>query len=184
MHPASTPWNLEAPWLLQQPAASANAALGAAIWLWMHDFRHRRVPLRDMENRLLVPLVAGQYVIARPTDGGSKSDGGTRVEDPAAVLLFARFDAKAESRYLDDPERRLATREWCSGDRLWLIDWCAPFGHTLRLRHAVLGLFEGHVPLRSLCRAQPGRVARVITWRTLPSPHQPAHIGATTPVTA
>lgn len=136
----ATPCVLEAPWLQSRPGC-VDTALGAAVWLWMHDVRRRRDTIQDIEHQLLAPIIAGQYVIAR---GPTACLGNDARDRPQALLVFARFDEQAEARYLACPQRRIATREWCSGDRLWLIDGSAPFGHTLALRRAVMRLLQGH----------------------------------------
>ena len=158
---ATTAFQLEAPWLQHKPAHT-QAALGAAVWLWMHDLGHRKEALSEMEHRLLAPIEAGQYVIARPSATSS-----TSIEPAAhawALLLFARFDEQAESRYQTAPSQRIAIRDWRSGDRLWLIDWTAPFGHTSVLREPVMALLAGH-GAQSLCRPGRGSDNRVRSWQ-------------------
>lgn len=127
-------WQFEAPWI-QGTARGSAQALGSSVWLWMHDMRHRSQTLQDIEHRLLAPIECGQYVIVRNPK---------IAPHPLALLLFARFGAKAEARYLANPTQRLGQREWHSGDRFWLIDWSAPFGHTLALRLPIASLLEGH----------------------------------------
>ncbi|WP_439590395.1 toxin-activating lysine-acyltransferase [Hydrogenophaga sp.] len=154
----TNPWQFEAPWLQSTPG-NPEAALGAAIWLWMHDFRHRSEALQDMEHRLLAPIEAGQYVIARQASTSMHPP-----QRPQALLLFARFDEKAESRYLADPSQKIAMRDWQSGSRLWLIDWTAPFGHTSSLREPVMALLAG-CGARSICRSGRGTGSRVRLWQ-------------------
>lgn len=154
-------WKLEAPWLQHTPA-QPEAALGAAVWLWMHDMRHRKESLQEMEHRLLAPIEAGQYVIARQvTTPAVRAHVPTH---PLALLLFARFDERAEARYLADPSQKIAFRDWQSGDRLWLIDWTAPFGHTTHLRGPVMATLDG-CGAKSLCRTQHGARTRVRLWQ-------------------
>lgn len=104
---------LDAPWLHGRRGC-IDTALGAAVWLWMHDEHRRRVSIQDIQQRWLAPIAVGQYVIARGTTACLGDDAGVR---PQALLLFARFDEQAEARYLACPQGRIATREWCSGDR-------------------------------------------------------------------
>lgn len=157
-----TIWQLEAPWLQHTPA-QPEAALGAAIWLWMHDLRHRRESLQEMEHRLLAPIEAGQYVIARRVTTTPTARAQVPPH-PLALLLFARFDERAEARYLADPSQKIAFRDWQSGDRLWLIDWTAPFGHTPNLREPVTAVLAG-CGAKSLCRARQGASTRVRLWQ-------------------
>ncbi len=157
-------WEFEAPWL-QSNQGHPEAALGAAIWLWMHDPKRRRESVQDMEHRLLAPIEAGQYLIARQGPGGSAAIDAPL--HPLALLLFARFDEKAESRYLAAPTQRIAMRDWQSGDRLWLIDWVAPFGHTTKLRGPIMAMLAGRAA-KSFCQPKKGSgmSTRVLLWQS------------------
>ncbi|MGE0099845.1 MAG: toxin-activating lysine-acyltransferase [Hydrogenophaga sp.] len=117
--------------------------LGSAVWLWMHDRQHGSHTLRDVEHRLLAPIEAGQFIVARQADAPAH---------PLALLLFARFDARSEARYLADPALKIAYRDWRSGDRIWLIDWVAPFGHGLALRRPLAAFLAGR-RVSHLCRS-------------------------------
>lgn len=158
-------WQFEAPWLQGMPMHT-EAALGAAIWLWMHDLRRRQEVLGNLEHRLLAPIEAGQYALARRRTPPSGMDAPS---SPVALLLFARFDESAESRYLKAPSQKIAIRDWQSGDRLWLIDWTAPFGHTACLRRPVMALLAGY-GARSLGRPGRGDSNRVRLWQSPLSP--------------
>ncbi|WP_439520939.1 toxin-activating lysine-acyltransferase [Hydrogenophaga sp.] len=154
-------WQLEAPWLQRRPV-HADAAMGAAVWLWMHDLQRRGVAMSDLEHRLLAPIEAGQYVLARRSAAASSMHTESPSHRPLALLLFARFDAQAETRYLAHPSKKIAIRDWQSGDRLWLIDWTAPFGHTAELRRPLTALLDGH-GARSVGRSQHGTAAHAST---------------------
>lgn len=158
--PTSDPWQIEAPWL-QHTEPPTMSALGSAVWLWMHDPRHCKEAVRDMEHRLLAPIEAGQYAMARRTTEGGQ---------PLALLLFARFDEQAEARYLANPAARIACRDWRSGDRLWLIDWSAPFGHTEALRLPMKALLAGHEARRLRRKPNQANTAR-FRCRRAPAGH-------------
>ncbi|WP_053007603.1 toxin-activating lysine-acyltransferase [Pragia fontium] len=42
-----------------------------------------------------------------------------------------------EQRYLTEPAVMFKADDWTSGDRLWIQDWIAPFGHSLRMKKVV-----------------------------------------------
>jgi len=175
----SIDWEFEAPWL-QSERGRPEAALGAAVWLWMHDPRHRRESLQDMEHRLLAPIEAGQYLLARQRRAASSAiDAPQR---PMALLLFARFDEKAESRYLAAPSQKIAMRDWQSGDRLWLIHWVAPFGHTTNLREPVMRLLAGR-EAKSFCQPRQGTGTsartRILLWQRTLTRSGSVELGAT-----
>lgn len=153
MHP---PYLFQAPQLTGE-VNRASEAFGAGVWLWMHLPRHRQLSIKNLEKRLLEPVQQGQYVLA-----SARMNNGQR--DPVALLLYACLNARAESRYINDPTAPLAHADWRSGDRLWLIDWVSPFGHSLQLRQPLLDLFARQTA-RSLIRHPGHRSQRVKTWR-------------------
>lgn len=150
------PHHLQAPQLTGQ-ANRISEAFGAAVWLWMQLPRHRHFALKNLETRLLEPIRQGQYVLAC-----TGRQNGQR--DPVALLLYARLSARAETQYLHDPSAALPASDWCSGDRLWLIDWVSPFGQSWPLRHPMLALFERQTA-RSLMRHPRASATQVNTWR-------------------
>ena len=105
---------------------SEAEAFGAAAWLMMHSSAHRNAPLQLLGSLVLPAIRHRQFVIA--------SDNG----QPVFYLAWAWLDAEAESRYLRLPPQSMLASDWTSGDRLWLLDWIAPFGHTRALR-ALIG---------------------------------------------
>ncbi len=130
----STAFNIIAP-KLGLPGEGDVHALGAVAWLWMHSPRHRKMAPTLQSRVLMAPLEAQQYLIASVAD----EDGDFR---PVAYVAWAHFNAEAEARYLNESGRlRLLAKDWDSGDRMWITDWLAPFGHAHALRTLVATLF-------------------------------------------
>lgn len=127
--------------------------LGAAVWLWMHSARHRTLSLQALQGMLLPVIRAGQYVLA--IEAGR----------PVCYMAWAWFDAEAEARYLAEPERLFDPSEWSCGDRFWVIDWVAPFGHSRSLRYLLDEDLLSHSCSRILCRTHKGRAGRVLQHR-------------------
>ncbi len=96
------------------------ALLGMVVWLWMRSEVHRPTPLYALQTMVLPALKYRQFVLGR--------EAGT----PVFFCSWASFSEAAEERYLDSP-KDLRDEDWRSGDRLWLLDWVAPFGHTRAL---------------------------------------------------
>lgn len=103
-------------------AFSEAEVFGSAAWLWMHSAEHRDVPLLLLSTLLLPALKNAQFVLA--------SENGK----PVFYLSWAWLSAEAETRYLSQPPQSMRIEDWTSGDRLWLLDWIAPFGHTRTMR--------------------------------------------------
>ncbi len=148
------PHHLQAPQLTGQ-ANRISEAFGAAVWLRTQLRRHRHFALKNLETRLLEPIRQGQYVLARTGRTGSAT------RWPCCCTPTQRL---VPSQYLHDPSAALPASDWCSGDRLWLIDWVSPFGQSWPLRHPMLALFERQTA-RSLMRHPRASATRRRTWR-------------------
>ena len=89
-------------------------ALGKLSWIWMHSPMHRDW-VTSAAARFLLPPVAMQQFELLECDGL-----------PVAYCSWAWLNEEAEIRYLLKPSA-LELADWNSGDRLWFIDWVAPF---------------------------------------------------------
>ncbi|KIH84135.1 toxin-activating lysine-acyltransferase [Pseudomonas batumici] len=92
--------------------------LGSAVWLWMHSTNHQDAPLHSLSTLLLPAIKKRQFILI--------SEAGR----PVFFLSWLNLSAEAEARYLREPAVCLPPADWDSGDRLWINDWVAPFGHT------------------------------------------------------
>lgn len=117
-----------APGLLTTPCNEAEV-LGSAVWLWMHSAEHRDVPLHALSALLLPAIKHRQFVLA--------SEHGK----PVFFLTWASLSPEAERRYLANPPVTMPEADWASGERTWILDWIAPFGHTRRARQLMARLF-------------------------------------------
>ena len=117
VHLNKTSIEIIAPGLNKQAFVEAEA-FGAAVWLWMQSDAHKDIPLHVL-NSLLMPAIGYRQFMIGSVEGR-----------PVFYLSWALFDEDAEHRYLQSHPSSLPESDWNSGDRLWLIDWIAPFGHT------------------------------------------------------
>ena len=128
-------------------------ALGKIAWLWMNSPLHTDWTVRLAARFLLPAIEAGQYhVIER--DGM-----------PVAYCSWAWLDAEAELAYLVDPSRVVAD-DWSSGERLWFIDWVAPFSasDSWTLRRAMMRRFPDEVA-RAIRVKRDRTTARVMEFK-------------------
>ena len=120
-----------APGLVDEPWNEAEA-FGSAVWLWMHSAAHRDVPLHTLNALLLPAIKHRQFVLA------------SQAGQPVFYLAWANLSAEAERRYLHNPPVCMPQDDWASGDRMWVLDWVAPFGHTHQMSRLVTRrLFAG-----------------------------------------
>lgn len=111
-------------------ACQEAEVLGATVWLWMHSHMHRTAPLHALSTLMLPAIKSRQFILA--------SEAGK----PVFYLSWAMLSEEAEQRYLANPPACMPAEDWNSGDRVWILDWVAPFGHTRSLRHFVTRLFS------------------------------------------
>lgn len=109
-----------APGLLQQHWSEAEA-LGSAAWLWLHSAFHRDAPVHALGPMVLNAIKHRQFILA--IEAGR----------PIFYLSWACFDEAAEARYLSRHPVFMPDADWHCGERLWILDWIAPFGHTRQM---------------------------------------------------
>lgn len=95
--------------------------LGEVAWLMAHSDLHRQWPVGALQQWVSTPFRLGQFRIYHRRDG-----------QPVGFLSWAEFSEDAEKRYLEDCQT-IAAEDWNSGDRLWVIDFIAPFGHGRKI---------------------------------------------------
>ena len=140
-----------APSVHQQHFSEAEV-LGSVVWLWMHSDAHKNTPLHMLSALLLPAIKKRQFVLA--------SENGK----PVFYLSWARLSEEAERRYLKNPPQCMPQEDWASGERIWILDWVAPFAHSHRLRSLVTRrLFPGWC-WRSLYHRGDTKGLRVICW--------------------
>jgi len=111
--------------------------LGSAVWLWMHSTAHRDAPLHSLSTLLLPAIKLRQFILI-------SEDG-----RPVFFLSWLNLSAEAEARYLREPAVCLPQEDWNSGERMWVSDWVAPFGHTPR----VMSLLRRRLWANRICRS-------------------------------
>ena len=122
-------FDILAPRLLEQSFNEAEMT-GAAIWLWMHSEVHHNFPLHVLDVLLFPAIRTGQFVLA--VESGK----------PVFYLSWAMFSEEAEERYILHSPHMMRNEDWQSGDRIWFLDWVAPFGGTREMRNLMSLLFR------------------------------------------
>lgn len=146
------PITVIAPGLLDQSWSEAQV-LGSAAWLWMHSASHRDLPMHTLPV-LLLPAIKNRQFLIGFEDGR-----------PAFYLSWANLSVDAERRYLASNPLLMPQTDWNSGDRMWVLDWIAPFGHTAQARRAVMKQLLANRLWRSLYHRGNERGMRVKTFR-------------------
>ncbi len=126
--------------------------LGATVWLWMHSESHRDAPLHTLSSLLLPAITLRQFILISE---GIK---------PVFYLSWAIMNKDAEQRYLSNHSACMPIEDWNSGERMWILDWVAPFGHTHRLRPLIADLFPNRC-FRGLQHRGNERGARIMKYK-------------------
>ena len=142
--------DITAPGLVEEEFSEAEV-FGSSVWLYMHAESHREAPLHTLSSLLLPALKHRQFVLA------------TQDGKPVFYLSWAMFDQAAESRYLLSPQVCMQEEEWTSGDRMWIVDWIAPFGHTRTMSRVARQLFADRC-VRSLYHRGDSKGMRILTF--------------------
>ncbi|GAB3346843.1 toxin-activating lysine-acyltransferase [Lysobacter tyrosinilyticus] len=128
------------------PASPAGAphtiaeALGQIVWLLSQSPLHRELKLKDLEWSFMPAIVKEQFRIFRfgplaALDGvnlesfqkaGMSREGLEQL--PLGIAVWAYLSEAAEQK-LEQGEH-LALEDWKSGDRLWLVEFVAPFSSS------------------------------------------------------
>ena len=164
------PYDITAPAITGEACNEAEA-LGSAVWLWMHSAEHRDAPLHALSALLLPAIKTGQFVLA--------------VENtkPVFYLAWARLSIEAESRYLNNPPHCMPEADWASGERMWILDWIAPFGHTHTMSRLFLSQLFPKRWMRALYHRGNEHGLRIKTFRGIAvMPQEARHLFNTHPV--
>lgn len=124
-------------------------AMGQIVWLLSQSALHRELKLKDLEWSFMPAIVKEQFRIFRfgplsaldGVDAESFAKAGMSREGleqlPLGVAIWANLSESAE-RKLEQGEH-LALEDWQSGDRLWLVEFVAPFaGDNTKIAEAMM----------------------------------------------
>lgn len=104
----------------QQSRLAASQILGEAAWLYSQSTLHRSWPVRIFAQLVIPAVMSGNIRIFH--DQGR----------PVGMVTWTYLSADVETAYARNP-LSLQPRDWNSGDRLWCIDFIAPFGHAQKI---------------------------------------------------
>lgn len=124
--------------------------LGAVSWLMMQQSATRHTLLSELEWRVMPALVLDQAKLFM------------RESAPTAYVSWARLSADVAKRYQQAPHH-LSASDWTSGDQIWIVDLCAPFGG---MQEVVKDLRESVFPgqeIHQFTLAPSGQV-KAMTW--------------------
>lgn len=126
---------------------------GKMFWLWSNSGMHRSWDVATQTKHILPAAALDQCAFLEDKSGAVQG-----------YCSWAFLSEEAEARYVLNPSS-LRPEDWTGGDRVWFIDWIAPFDarHTRILRKYMAQKF--HSKLCRGIRVKPGNpVARIATY--------------------
>jgi cytolysin-activating lysine-acyltransferase len=106
-------------------------AIGKIVWLMGQSKVHQAHDISDLHRVVLPPVALQQYRIWEADDY------------PVGYMSYALFNEEAETAFIHNL-RFMEPEDWRSGEKLWLVDFIAPFGNVREI------VREGRSHLRSL----------------------------------
>lgn len=95
------------------PSRQLLGVYGDFMFLAFRSQYHAGMTTAGLRSVFEPPITLGQYQVFRFDD------------IPRGLITWARLDAAAEQKYIR--REPLTPQEWNSGDRLWIIDFIAPY---------------------------------------------------------
>lgn len=130
-------------------ARNVAEALGQVVWLLSQSPAHSQLRIRDLEWSFMPAILHEQFRIFRfgplsqvarldPTAIGPAAGALESFEQlPLGVAIWGSLSPAAEAKL--EKGEHLASADWRSGDRVWLIELLSPFSTpTNRLSEAML----------------------------------------------
>lgn len=99
--------------------------LGAMTWLWLLSENCKHSTVSDMARRVLPVIKSRQFALF--------SQGTT----PLGYISWANLDEHSEAEYVHSEPWIYSQQNWNCGDRMWLINWFAPFGQSALIKHLI-----------------------------------------------
>ncbi len=136
----------------QDGACNETEVFGATSWLWLQSVTHRNLPVHMLGATVLPAIKHQQFLIA------------IQYGKPIAYVSWANFSEETESRYVCHTSEQMRDEDWNSGDRLWIIDWFTPFGHSIALHGLVKRRLFANRCFRGLYHRGAEKGLRILQW--------------------
>ena len=138
----------------EQALIDQGMAVGHVIWLMSHSEFHLNWQVRDF-LRLIFPAIQKDQMLLFYDESGQ----------PCGAVTWAFLTEETEAGLLS-ATRRLYPSDWNAGDRLWFIDFIAPFGNVPQIIDHMKGMqdFLSFDVARSIRRASDGSMQHVNLW--------------------
>ncbi|WP_274585816.1 toxin-activating lysine-acyltransferase [Neisseria leonii] len=117
------------PELFPQETFNETEAFGALIWLWAASPVYQHAGVQEAAINILPVLKNGQFALF--------SNNG----HPIGYCTWAYFNEETERQYLQSNDVLQHAENWRSGNKMWFINWFAPFGDSRIMKRILVHLF-------------------------------------------
>ncbi|WP_174492311.1 toxin-activating lysine-acyltransferase [Acinetobacter sp. Marseille-Q1623] len=117
------------------PSEQWNEAevLGAMTWLWFLSDNCKNLTVSDIALHVLPTIKNRQFAVF------------SQNSQPFGYISWANLDEQSEARYVSSESWIYTHSNWNCGDRMWLINWFAPLGHSALMKKLIeTHLFPDH----------------------------------------
>lgn len=132
---------------------SEAEVLGSCMWLWQYVPTLKNAPLGYLMCRVVPFLQHRQFAVFIESD---------RV---IGYVSWAYLNEETEKKYIKSQGLPLEVDEWKSGNRLWIIDWFSPFGHTRHIKNLIENYLFPEDGMRSLYHRGREKGLKVMTFK-------------------
>ena len=133
-----------------QRVMSKIPLLGAVSWLMMQQSATRHTLLSELEWRVMPALVLDQAKLFM------------RDNAPIAYVSWAKLSEDVAKRYQAAPHH-LSASDWNSGEQIWIVDLCTPFGGMQEVMKDLREDVFPHQPIHQFTLGGHGEV-KAMTW--------------------
>lgn len=125
--------------------------LGEVVAVMMNSPLHSKYAISDVINNFLPPLDLGQFRIYKKNN------------KPVALLTWAYLSEEIENKYMNE-QYDLKLEDWNSGDRLWFIDFMAPFGGVEDIKKDIKSNVFPNGVAKALRADESGKIKDVVEY--------------------
>lgn len=142
--------------------ADFSASVGYGSLLFSFSRHHCSYTAEDVQKYVVVPINLKQIKYYFNEDG-----------DIVGMVTWAWVTQTVLERLLTDPHYCLHVSEWCEGERLFIMDLVAPFGHLQSIISDLKENLFAEVDMAYSVRRRRGNQIRKTTLWRRPEEHQP-----------
>lgn len=99
--------------------------LGAMTWLWILSDNCKNLTISDIALHVLPTIKNRQFAVF------------SQNSQPLGYISWANLDEQSEAKYVSSEPWIYTHSNWNCGDRMWLINWFAPLGHSALMKKLI-----------------------------------------------